>query len=210
MHDEFRVEVQVAEPEQLLDALKQVERGHAGAAGGLPRLAVTHSGDQVFLYADSQQAAEAGREALQAALAARSLAGAPSVMRWHPLEDRWEDAARPLPSSDPERAAEHARLEREETAESAQAGYPEWEVRATLPSHREARTFAARLRSEGIPVNQFWHHLLVGANDEDDAAALAARLRVEAPAGTEIHAEGSGMPYWQSLHPFAYLGGIGN
>jgi hypothetical protein len=80
----------------------------------------------------------------------------------------------------------------------------------TLPTHHDARTFAERLRAEGIPVNQRWRHLLVGANDEDDASALAERLRAEAPAGSEIHSEGNGLPYWQMLHPFAYLGGIAN
>lgn len=209
MHDEFRVDVEATEPSRLLDALKQVERDGVDAQP-LPRLAITHSGDHVFLYADSQQAAALARAAAQTAMTSAGLAGAPSVKRWHPLEESWEDAAKPLPSDDAQRAAEHARLEQEETAESEQAGYPEWEVRVTLPSYRDARTFAERLRGEGIPVNQRWRHLLLGANDEDDAAALAARLQTEAPAGTEIHTEGSGLPYWQMLHPFAYLGGIGN
>lgn len=208
MHDEFRVEVvQVPEPERLLDALRHVEREQASS---LPRLAVTHDGDRVFLYADSESAAEQGRAALEQALAAAGLDGTPSVTRWHPLEERWEDAAKPLPSTDAERAVEHARLEEEETEESEQAGYPEWEVRVTLPTHHDARSFAERLRGEGITVAQHWRHLLVGAEDEDAAAALAQRIRTEAPAGSEIHTEGNGLPYWQMLHPFAYLGGIGN
>jgi len=199
--------VQVHQAGRRLDAHTRVERddGHS-----LPRLAVTHNGDQVFLYADSQVAAEQARAAVQQALGAAGLDGTLSVLRWHPLEERWEDAAKPLPLSEEQRAGEHARLEREETEESEHAGYPEWEVRVTLPSHHDARAFAARLRDVGIPVNQRWRHLLVGANDEDDAAALAERIRREAPAGSEIHSEGNGLPYWGQLHPFAYLGGIGN
>ncbi len=143
-------------------------------------------------------------------MAEHSIDGAVSVMRWHPLEERWEDASAPLPATEADRSAEHARLEELETEESQQAGHAEWEVRITLPTHHDARSFAERLRGEGIPTKQLWRHLLVGANDEDDAAALAARLRTEAPAGSEITAEGNGLEYWQLLHPYAYLGGIAN
>ncbi len=209
MHDEFRVEAHASAAHELVKALEALEHGH-DARGALPRVAVTHEGDHVFLYADSQDAAERTRAVVQEAMTQHGIAGELSVWRWHPLEERWEDASAPLPASEAERAAEHARLEQEETEESQRAGFAEWEVRVTLPTHQEARAFAERLRGEGIPVNQRWRHLLVGANDEDDAAALAERLRAEAPAGSEILTEGSGLPYWQMLHPFAYLGGMGN
>lgn len=209
MHDEFRVEVHASAAHELVKALEALEHGH-DERGALPRVAVTHEGDHVFLYADSQDAAERTRAVVQEAMTQHGIAGELSVWRWHPLEERWEDASAPLPASEAERAAEHARLEQEETEESQRAGFAEWEVRVTLPTHQEARAFAERLRGEGIPVNQRWRHLLVGANDEDDAAALAERLRTEAPAGSEILTEGSGLPYWQMLHPFAYLGGMGN
>jgi hypothetical protein len=209
MHDEFRVEVHAPAAHELLGALKGLEHGH-DARGELPRVAVTHDHEHVFLYADSQDAAERTRAVVQGAMTEHGIAGELSVRRWHPLEERWEDASAPLPASDSERAAEHARLEEEETEESQRAGFAEWEVRVTLPTHQDARAFAERLRGEGIPVNQRWRHLLVGANDEDEAAALAERLRTEAPAGSEILTEGSGLPYWQMLHPFAYLGGMGN
>jgi hypothetical protein len=209
MHDEFRVEAHASAAHELVKVLGALEHGH-DAQGELPRVAVTHDHDHVFLYADSPDAAERTRAVVQDAMTRHGISGELSVRRWHPLEERWEDAAAPLPASETERAAEHARLEDEETDESQRAGFPEWEVRVTLPTHQEARAFAERLRGEGIPVNQRWRHLLVGANDEDDAAALAERLRTEAPAGSEILTEGSGLPYWQMLHPFAYLGGMGN
>jgi hypothetical protein len=208
MHDEFRVKVEVDEPRALLDALKAAAQGDA--QGALPRAAVTHEGEHVFLYTDSLEAAQRAQAVVREAMSQRGLSGAVAVNRWHPLEERWEDASEPLPVSDAERAAEHARLEALETAESEEAGVADWEVRITLPTHHDARAFAERLRGEGIPVNQRWRHLLVGANDEDDAAALAERLRAEAPAGSEIISEGSGLPYWQMLHPYAYLGGLGN
>ncbi len=209
MHDEFRVQVRATAPGKVVDALKALQIADE-AHRELPRLAITHEGDHVFLYADSADAAEHAREAVAQAMAEHSIAGAVSVMRWHPLEDRWEDASAPLPATEADRSAEHARLEELETEESQQAGHAEWEVRITLPTHHDARSFAERLRGEGIPTKQLWRHLLVGAGDEDDAAALAARLRAEAPAGSEITAEGNGLEYWQLLHPYAYLGGIAN
>jgi nucleotide-binding universal stress UspA family protein len=209
MHDEFRVKVEVDRPRELLHALEAVERG-SDAQDAAPRAAVTHEGEHLFIYTDSLQAAERALAVVREAMSQRGLSGKVDTYRWHPLEERWEDASAPLPASDAERAAEHARLEALETEESQEAGVAEWEVRITLPTHHDARAFAERLRGEGISVNQRWKHLLVGANDEDDAAALAERLRVEAPPGSEILSEGSGLPYWQMLHPYAYLGGMGN
>ncbi len=209
MHDEFRVQVRAQAPGKVVDALKTIQVAD-DASHELPRLAITHEGDHVFLYADSADAATHAREVVEQAMAQHSIAGEASVMRWHPLEERWEDAAAPLPATEAERSAEHAHLEELETEESLQAHHAEWEVRITLPTHHDARSFAERLRGEGIPTKQLWRHLLVGANDEDDAAALATRLRTEAPAGSEIATEGNGLEYWQMLHPYAYLGGIAN
>jgi hypothetical protein len=209
MHDEFRVKVEVAEPREFLQALEEVEHKR-DAQGELPRSAVTHEGEHVFIYTDSLEAATRASEVVRKVIAQRSIVGEVGVFRWHPLAERWEDVAKPLPASESERAAEHARLEQAETEESEHAGIAEWEVRITLPTHHDARAFAERLRGEGIPVNQRWRHLLVGANDEDDAAALAERLHAEAPEGSEIHCEGNGLPYWQMLHPYSYLGGIAN
>jgi hypothetical protein len=209
MHDEFRVQVELREPSRLLDALKAMEV-EGDVHRRMPRVAVTHEGDHVFLYADSLPAAEQARDTVQGTMAREGIEGRIHLWRWHPLEERWEDAAAPLPATEAERAAEHARLEALETEESRQAHHAEWEVRVTLPTHHDARAFATRLRGEGVPVKQLWRHLLIGAADEDDAAALAARLRAEAPAGSEVLAQGNGLEYWQLMHPYAYLGGIAN
>lgn len=207
--DEFRVRAHSRDARRLYAAIEAVEHGHA-PHGRLPRAAVTHDRDDVFLYTDSRDNAERVRAVVLEIAAREQIEADVQVARWHRLEEHWEDAEEPLPATEAQRIAEHARLEGDETAESTQAGYPEWEVRITLPTHHDARAFAERLRAEGIPVGQHWRHLLVGANDEDDAAALAERLRGEAPEGSEIHTEGNGLPYWQMLHPFAYLGGIAN
>lgn len=211
MHDEFRLKLRVDDPRALLAALSEHEPGER-AREELGRLAVTHEGDHVFVYADSLGAAEGARDALEWLIAERQGEAEVTLWRWHPEEERWEDASTPLPASEDERAAEHSIRERRETEESLRSGAPGWEVRITLPTHHDARAFAERLRGEGIPVAQRWRHLLVGANDEDDARSLAERLRVEAPPGSELEAQASGLEYWQMLNararPFAFFGGL--
>jgi hypothetical protein len=213
VHDEFRVEVDI-EPgsgRKLLRVLEAVELPE-DARRDLGRLAVSHERDNVFLYADSLAAASQARSVVEREIARLTLPGAVSLWRWHPLEERWEDASVALPASEEERAAERERLAQDETAESAAAGYPEWEVRVTLPTHGEAREFAERLEGEGIPVQRRWRHVMAGAVDEEQARVLAERLGGEAPLGSEVHVEGSGLPFWKMLHgpaqPFAVFGGL--
>lgn len=221
MHDEFRVVVAVPDPREvrgvenehpLVEALRGLtDEELAGVASS--HLAVTHEDGHVFLYADTLEGAEEARAAVERAMAKHDLKGEITISRWHPIEERWEDASVPVPTSDSERASERARLDEEETAESVRWGHPEWEVRITLPSHHDARSFAAQLESEGIPVLQRWRHVMVGANNEDEAAQLADRLRAEAPAGSEVVAQGSGAAAWEVApgltRRFAVFGGLG-
>ena len=213
MHDEFRVEVDI-EPgagRELMRALESAELPE-DADRDLGRLAVSHERDHVFLYADSRAAAEQARSVVSRELAALDANGEVSLSRWHPLEERWEDASVALPATEAEQAAERDRLLQAESEESRSAGYPEWEVRVTLPTQGDARGFAERLEDEGIPVQRRWRHVMVGAVDEEQARALAERLAGEAPAGSELHVEGSGLPFWRMLHgpaqPFAVFGGL--
>jgi hypothetical protein len=214
MHDEFRVEALVEDPSRLLDALRSLEApegaGEAQEEGG-GRVAITHEDGRVFLYADSQLAGERARELVREAMAQAGLPGELTLWRWHPLEERWEDASVPLPASEAERAAELARRDAQEDAESQAAGYPEWEVRITLPTVADARTLAHRLEGEGIPVVRRFRHLMAGADNEDAAAALAERLRAEAPPGSRVETMGSGGPaVWSVVRgPGGYFAGFG-
>jgi hypothetical protein len=211
MHDEFRIRVELAHNDaaRLIKALEEVEHD----TPSVKHVAVSHEGGHVFLYADSGESAAWARTAVEKILADQHIDGQASSWRWHPEEDRWEDASATLPSTPAEHAAEHERLEVEETEESRQAGYPEWEVRVTLPSHHDAREFARRLASEGIPVQRHWRHLALGTKDEDEAHALAERLRGEAPEGATLDVEGSAWSMWVTVNapgrPFAIFGGLG-
>lgn len=214
MHDEFRIKVEVSREQahELLGALEAVERGSGVGVPSPAHVAVSHEDGHVFLYADSSEEAAQARAVVETILFEKHIEGNVSWWRWHPEEDRWEDASLALPSTPTEHAAEHARLEELETEESEQAGFPEWEVRITLPTHHDARAFAERLAAEGIPVQRHWRHLTLGAEDEDDARALAERLRAEAPQGSSLEVEGAAWPMWvavnQPARPFAIFGGL--
>jgi hypothetical protein len=215
MHDEFRIRVEVPRERahDFLRALESHERDSRTGAPSPEHVAVSHEDGQVFLYADSSEEAARTRTVVEAVLSEQGVSGTLSSWRWHPEEDRWEDASLTLPSTFAEHAAEHERLEQEETEESEQAGYPEWEVRVTLPTHHDARAFAERLAAEGVPVQRHWRHLTLGAVDEDDAKALAERLRSEAPQGSTLEVEGAAWPMWVAVNgparPFAIFGGLG-
>jgi hypothetical protein len=215
VHDDFRIRVEVSREQahELLHALQAHERNSAAGLLAPEHVAVSHEDGNVFLYADSEAEAARARAAVEKVLAEKQIAGQVSSWRWHSEEDRWEDASLPLPSTPAEHAAEHERLEREETEESERAGFPEWEVRVSLPTHHDARAFAERLAGEGIPVKRHWRHLTLGAEDEDDANVLAERLRSESPQGSSVEVEGAAWPMWQAVNapgrPFAIFGGLG-
>jgi hypothetical protein len=214
MHDEFRIRVELPREQthELLRALETVERNGGAGTASPKHVAVSHEGGHVFLYVDSTEDATRACAAVEAVLSEKQLEGKLSSWRWHPEEDRWEDASLPLPSTPAEHAAEHEHLEQEETEGSERAGYPEWEVRISLPTHHDAREFAERLAGEGIPVQRHWRHLVLGTEDEDEARALAERLRVEAPEGSTLDVEGAAWQAWVTLHnparPFAIFGGL--
>jgi hypothetical protein len=214
VHDEFRIDVEVP-PERahtLLHELRSLERGAFANVLQPKHVAVSHEHGHVFLYADSQEDTAAAKAALEAVLAKLQIEATPSVRRWHPEVESWEDISAPLPSTLSEHVSEHERLERLEAGESERAGHAEWEVRVTLPTHHDAREFAERLQSEGYLLRRHWRHLQLGARDEDDANALAARVRAEAPQGSEIEVEGDAADAWAEVtapaRPFSIFGGL--
>jgi hypothetical protein len=167
------------------------------------RIAVSADGPSVFLYAGSENAArEADRVARELA-AKHGLSADFSLDRWHPAEEEWESADVAMPRTAEERGAEHERLEEDETRESLATGKAQWEVRVQLPSHHAAVELADRLTAQGRPVTRRWTLLVLGANDSDDANALAEVIKQEAPAGASVEVQELG-----PLIPFARLGPI--
>jgi hypothetical protein len=160
---------------------------------GLGRNIAIGSGDsQIFLYAGTELAAAEAERAAREVLGQLGIKAEFAVHRWHPIEEEWESPDVALPQTEAEREAEHERLEEAETAESVAAGVAQWQARAELGSHRDAVALAAKLQGEGHAVVRRWKFLIVGANNEDDAQALAAHIKQEAPPDAVVSAEASG------------------
>jgi hypothetical protein len=192
MADDWRVTATLREEglvEHLLDRLRrhEVEDNVVARLGG--RVAVSTGHSHVFVYADGETAAREAERLLRELCDAQELEADFDVHRWHPLEERWEDASVPLPQTEAERHAEHRRREESETDKSQQTGLAEWEVRVELDSHEEAARLADALRADGLKPVRRWTYLVVGANNEDEAKELAGRFRAEAPANSTITVE---------------------
>jgi hypothetical protein len=172
-------------------------------------VAVSTDGDTLFAYADGREAIHQAADVIRTLLAEHELEADIAVHRWHELEQRWEDEDVPLPRTEPERRAEHERLEADEAAEGRERGRTLWEVRLELPSHDETRALARRLEDEGLSVIARWTYLLVGADNEDDARELAERLAAEAPtAKVQVEPSGEMADEVTPANPFAVFGGL--
>jgi len=176
------------------------------------RLIVSGDGADVLVYAGDRAQADAAADAIRALAAEHHWDVELELKRWHPTAEEWEDPDKPLPASDEELAAEHARLVARERDETAERGYAEYEVKVHCSSHRDTVELASRLHDEGLPIVRRWKYILVGASDEDAANALAERLRAEAPTGATVTAEVSQRAAWDDdpgRGSFAMFGGLG-
>lgn len=155
---------------------------------------VIGSGDsQIFLYAGTEVAATEAERTAREVLGQLGIEAEFAIHRWHPIEEEWQSPDVAMPQTEAEREAEHQRLEAAETVESVDFGSALFQVRTELPSHREAVALAHKLQGEGYPVVRRWKFLIVGANNDDDARALAEHIKQEAPADAQVTAEPAGV-----------------
>jgi len=175
------------------------------------RVIVSTDAADVFCYAGNREQAEAAAQTVTRLADEHGWDPKFELRHWHPTAERWEEADVPLPDDDAARAAERAERIAQERDESAQRGYPEFEVRVQCGSRGEAGELATRLRDHGIPVVQRFSAVLVGATDEDSAEQLAQRLRGEAPRGAQVTVEGNLRAVYEDgpWRPFSILGGMG-
>jgi hypothetical protein len=215
MSDDWRLEVGLFEDGvagELSERLEAERLGEGVATAFGDQLIVSGEGRNVFCYAGERAQAELAADAIRTIAAEHGWEVKLELKRWHPTAGEWEDADLPLPSTDVERAAEHAELVAREREETALRGYAEYEVKVHCSSHRETVKLAERLHGEGLPVVRRWRYLLVGAADEDAANALAERLRAEVPPGSTVVAEVSQRAAWDddpARGSFAVFGGLG-
>jgi hypothetical protein len=193
MADDWRIHIEVGgEADGLLDRLGDALGGEAAELAGeleKRRLAVSRDGDELFVYAGSRAGAERARDVIAAVLQAEKIdAKTSAIEHWLDAEDRWDD-------DPPGETWEEEELER---------GYAPWEVRVTLPSHREARALAETLEGEGYSVDRRWRYLIVGTASKEDAETLASRVHGEVEPGGDL--------VWETVpgNPFAVFGGLGS
>jgi len=165
----------------------------------------------VFLYTATSEAAHEAQRLVAGILDERSAKADFAIHRWHPVEERWEPEAVPLPSSAAEIEVEHERLEEDEIAESEELGGALWEIRIELASHHDAKELAERLEPD-YPLLRRWKYLILGADNEEQGAEITKELEGLLPPGATIHVEPSGTLVWALMprNPFAVLGGLGS
>jgi hypothetical protein len=172
------------------------------------RVAVSRDDDELFLYAGTEEAARAAEKVVRADLEEHGTQATVELTRWHDDAEEWKPADVPLPGTDAERAAEHAELIAKEDADTVSDSATEWEIRVDLPSHRDAKRLAERLKTEGVEPVRRWKYLFVGAPDEDQARAWAEELRGTVPDGSEVTVEAT-FASVERNNPFAIFGAGG-
>lgn len=213
MNDDWRLRVDLHEhsfAHQLSEALDAVQIEHQLERSFHDRVVVSVDGPEVFCYAGTRAQAEAAEQLIRQLLTDHGWEADIDLAHWHPISEQWENPDEPLPDSETDAARERAERIAAERAESAEQGYPEFEVRIQCGSRARAGELSDKLEHEGIPNVHRWSYVLVGATDEQSAQQLAERLRSEVPAGTEITVELNQLAIWENRpgNPFAVLGGL--
>jgi hypothetical protein len=210
MSDDWRVELDIEEHGGLH---RLAERRHERSVAREARdrlgddVVITVDDDRMYAYAQTEARAREAEQRLQELAAEHGLQARATVARWHPEEQRWEPLDAPLPRTPAEHEAERETLEAEQRGEAAERGYAEWEVRIELRDHNAATALAERLKSEGLTVVSRGEVVVIAAATEDDANALAERMRTEAPDAVRVTAEGSAAVAMDALNPFTVITG---
>jgi hypothetical protein len=181
--DDYRIRIDAGdEVGPLFDRLRDVEDDARG------RIAVSHDGGDVFVYASTYADAQRAGETVHAIVREQNAdAEISPVEHWLEEEERWDDE--PRGETWEEEELDH--------------GYAPWEVRVDCRSHQAAGELADQLEQEGYRPVRRWSYLIVGAESRADADALAARLHGQVEPGGEL--------VWETRpgNPFAIFGGLG-
>lgn len=214
MNDDWRLRIDLHDDgfaHRLSELLESEELEHDLERSFHDRVVVSVDGPTVFCYTGTRSQAEGVEQVVRQLTDEHGWKLDVELAHWHPTAEQWEDPDLPLPTD--QAAAVHEREERveQEREESAEQGYPEFEVRVQCSNRAHAGELAGRLEHEGIPNLHRWSYILIGATDEDSANALAERLRGEAPAGAQVTVERNQRAIYDNLprSPFAVLGGLG-
>jgi hypothetical protein len=213
MNDDWRLHIDLHDEgfaRRLGENLQAEELEHDLERSFADKVVVSIDGNDVFCYTGSRAQAEAAQRLIAKLIADQHWDADVELTHWHPTAERWEPADEPEPTDPQQMAEERAERVADERAESAEKGYPEYEVRVECGSRHDARDLVERLEAENIPAMHRWSVVLIGANDSETAEQLAERLRGELP-GLEIAVELNSRDVYadmRSANPFRVLGGL--
>jgi hypothetical protein len=213
MSDDWRLRIILSEEglaHRLSELLTSEELEHDLESSFHDRVVVSIDGPEVFCYTGSRGQAEAVERLVRQLAEQHGWGLDVNLAHWHPVAEEWEDPDAPLPADPALTEAEREERVAQERIDSADQGYPEYEVRIQCHSRHEAGELADRLEREGMPNLHRSHYVLVGATDEDSAQALAERIRGEVPAGTTVAVERNERSSYEHRpwSPFVLLGGL--
>jgi hypothetical protein len=140
---------------------------------------VRRSDDQIWWYVYSAGLADETAQVAREVLARHDVSASVRTEFWSLLKEEWRDVA-DEPSADP--VAERRAVGREL---SRRVGFPVWQVRVEVRSHRDVVALAGYLAAQGWRVRRRRRHLLVGADCEDDAEGLVRELSGDGDADAE-------------------------
>ncbi|MGH2908595.1 MAG: hypothetical protein ACRDK8_04785 [Solirubrobacteraceae bacterium] len=212
MNDDWRVRVDLHDDgfAHLLGRSLQAEELQSDLRRSFAdRVVISVDGGEMFLYAADRAQAEAAQQVVLRIASEHGWTLETGLRRWHPVAEVWEDPDNPEPVTAGQTRAEDQIRNAGERRASVAEGYPAIEVRVTCGSRHEAVELSQRLDREGIANVHRWAWVLIGARDEDDGNAIAARLRDELP-GADVAVESNLRAVWDSRpgNPFAWLGGL--
>jgi hypothetical protein len=213
MNDDWRLHIDLHDDgvaHRLGESLQAEELEHDLERSFADKVVVSVDGNDVFCYTGTRVQAEAAQRLIEKLIADQHWDAEVELTHWHPTAERWEPADEPEPTDPQHVAQERAERVADERAESAEKGYPEYEVRVECGSRHDARHLVERLETENIPAMHRWSVVLIGANDSETAEQLAERLRGELP-GLEIVVELNSRDVYadmRSANPFRVLGGL--
>lgn len=183
-NDDWRIEVELDDQEHgysLGERLRALDLDDDARERLGRRVIISRDGSQVFLYAATETQSREAERVVRELVAADDLTAEISTTRWHPVEQAWEDAAIPLPTTPEEIAEEHASLEAAEAAEAQREGSWDWQVRVELSRRRDALELADRLHAQDLRVHRRWRYVTVDVATEEAAGELVERVRDELP-----------------------------
>ncbi|MBA2239891.1 MAG: hypothetical protein H0W09_01385 [Solirubrobacterales bacterium] len=151
------------------------------------RVIVTRDGPRIFAYSSDESAISEARAVIERVISEDALEARIRLTRWHPVEEAWEDASLPMPTSEGQLDAERRRNEADEREELERTGEYDWQVALHhVGGFRDAHELAAGLREQGLDAEAHWAHVLVGALTEQRAEDLVERVRGLAPEGAQV------------------------